>query len=337
MKEGKKMKVAVYDAKEYDREFLTGASGADRIVWSFFDFHLSEDTKESAKGHDAICVFVNDQVDTICLESFAQYGIKLIVLRCTGFNNVAIEKAHQLGISVTRVPAYSPHAVAEHAVGLLLCLNRKIHHASIRVRELNFSLNGLLGFDVYNKTVGVIGTGNIGKVFAQIMKGFGTHVLAYDVEPAPQWAKQEGVSYVPLEELLEKSDIISLHVPLLPATYRLIDEKTLQKMKKGVYLINTSRGKVIETTALIQALKSGHIGGAALDTYEEEEGIFFEDLSDKILLDDELSRLLSFPNVLITSHQGFFTREALCEIARVTVENLLRFEIKSPFLEGTQL
>lgn len=331
------MKVAVFDTKEYDKEFLLAASGSKNMTWNFFNVHLNANTMESAKGHDAVCVFVNDKLDASCLAYLAKQGIQLIALRCAGFNNVDVLKAHELGIPVTRVPAYSPNAVAEHAVGLLLSLNRKIHWAFVRIREMNFALNGLMGFDICKKTVGVIGTGKIGKVFAKIMKGFGANVIAYDVEPSPEWAKIEGISYVALEELLKNSDIVSLHVPLLPDTFHLINEKTIQKMKKGAILINTSRGKVVETSALIQALKNGQIGGVALDTYEEEEGIFFEDLSDKILLNDELSRLLTFPNVLITSHQGFFTREAMSEIARITVENLICLEKKSPFLEGTQL
>ncbi len=235
------------------------------------------------------------------------------------------------------MPAYSPHAVAEHAVALLLTLNRKIHRASNRVRELNFSLSGLVGFDLHGKTVGIVGTGKIGQIAAQIFRGFGTEVLAHDPFPAVDWAAEHAVRYVDLDTLLATSDIISLHAPLTPETLRLLNEKTIAQMKPGVFIVNTSRGKLIDTSPLIAALKSGHVGGVALDVYEEEEGIFFEDLSGQVLADDELARLLTFPNVLITAHQAFLTREALGEIARVTAANILAFEKAEPFLEGTTL
>lgn len=332
------LRVAVYDSKQYDREFLVQAIGTKNISLDFYEYHLNKDTKESAKGYDAVCIFVNDQIDAECLESFSRYGIRLVALRCAGFNNVDIESAHKFNIAVTRVPAYSPHAVAEHAVGLLLTLNRKIHRSYNRVREMNFSLKGLVGFDVAGKTVGIVGTGEIGKVFAKILKGFDAKVIAYDIEPSYDWARNLGITYSEtIEELFKQSDIISLHIPLLPSTLYLINEKTIAKMKPNVMLINTSRGKIIDTNALIEGLKNGHIGGVALDTYEEEEGVFFEDLSDKILMDDELARLLTFQNVLITAHQAFLTREALQEISRVTVDNLLRFEQKISFLSGTEL
>ncbi len=331
------MKVAVFGSKPYDKEFLTSAHGSNQIAWSFFDFPLTPETQTSAQGHVAVCAFVNDRLDAPCLEAFAQYGIQLVTLRATGFNNVDLAKAHELNIAVTRVPNYSPNSVAEHAVALLLSLNRKIHLSYARIRSMDFSLNGLIGFDICGKIAGVIGTGNIGKVFAQIMKGFGAHVIASDVMPSSEWAKQEGIRYVSTQELLSKSDIISLHVPLTKETEYLIDESTIQSMKKGAILINTSRGKVVKTSALIQALKSGHLSSAGLDTYEKEAGIFFEDLSGKNFKDEELTMLLSLPNVLVTAHQGFFTQEAMREIARVTVENLIRFKNKSPFLEGTQL
>jgi D-lactate dehydrogenase len=332
------LKVAVYDSKQYDKDFLSRASMSKNIKWNFYEFRFNRNTKESAKGHDAICIFVNDQIDEECLRTLSQYGIRLIALRSTGFNNVDIEAAHKFNIPVTRVPAYSPHAVAEHAIGLLLTLNRKIHRAYNRVREMNFSLNGLIGFDVSKKTIGVIGTGKIGKVFAKILRGFDAQVLAYDIDPSRNWAKELDITYVEtLDDLLKQSDIISLHVPLLPTTFHLINEETINKMKPGVLIINTSRGKIIDTLAIIKALKKGHISGVALDTYEEEEGLFFEDLSDKILLDDELSRLLTFPNVLITAHQAFLTKEALCEIARITVENLVRLAQKQPWLSETEL
>jgi D-lactate dehydrogenase len=276
-------------------------------------------------------------VDAGCAQQLAALGVRLVALRCAGYNNVDVEAARRAGLAVTRVPAYSPHAVAEHAVALLLALNRRLHRAYNRVRELNFSLNGLVGETLAGKTVGVIGTGRIGRIAAQIFRGFDTRVLAYDPMPAPDWAAQHGVVYSELPALLAQSDVVTLHVPLLPETKRLINARTLAQMKRGVILINTSRGKLIDTRALIQALKSGQVGGVALDVYEEEEGIFFQDLSGQVLQDDVLSRLLTFPNVLITAHQGFLTREGLSEIARVTVENLLRLESGEPFLDGTTL
>ena len=283
------------------------------------------------------CLFVNDQADRACLEALVLHGVKLIALRCAGFNNVDIAAARELGLVVVRVPAYSPHAVAEHAVALLLTLNRKIHRAFNRVRELNFSLSGLVGFDLHGKTVGIIGTGKIGSITAQIFRGFGTEVLAHDPFPAPDWAATHGVRYVGLNTLLKESDIVSLHVPLLPETHHLLNEQTFSLMKQGVFILNTSRGKLIDTGALIAALKVGHLGGVALDVYEEEQGVFFEDLSGQVLQDDELSRLLTFPNVLITAHQAFLTREALGEIARVTIANILHFETGEPLIADTPL
>lgn len=330
------LEAAVYDTKPYDREFLTAASGK-KIRWHFHEFRLSAETALAAAGARAVCVFVNDQVDAACINKLADLGVKLIALRCAGFNNVDLKAAKARNIPVVRVPAYSPHAVAEHAVALLLTLSRRTHRAYNRVRELNFSLNGLVGANIHGKTVGVVGTGKIGRIAAQIFRGFGATVLAYDPLALPDWAKQHGIRYVELPELLATSDIVSLHLPLLPETKHLINAKTLAQMKRGVILLNTSRGKLIETKALIQALKSGQVGGVAMDVYEEEEGIFFEDLSGQVLQDDQLSRLLTFPNVLITSHQGFLTQEALGEIARVTVENILKLESGGMFAEGTVL
>ncbi len=240
-------------------------------------------------------------------------------------------------MTVVRVPAYSPHAVAEHTLGLLLTLNRKIHRAYNRVRELNFSLNGLVGFDICGKTVGIIGTGKIGRITAQVFRGFDANVLAHDPFPMSDWADKHGVRYADFDTVLQSSDILSLHVPLLPETAHLLNERTLARTRPGVFIINTSRGKLIDTTALIAALKSGHVGGVALDVYEEEEGIFFQDLSGRVLLDDELSHLLMFPNVLITSHQAFLTHEALSVIAQVTTDNIVRLESGEPFLDGTTL
>jgi D-lactate dehydrogenase len=331
------IEIAVYDTKPYDREYLNRASGAERVMWRFHEFRLSAETASAASGAQAVCIFVNDNADRACLEALAALDVKLIALRCAGHNNVDLAAARTLGVAVVRVPAYSPHAVAEHAVGLLLTLNRKIHRAYNRVRELNFSLSGLVGFDICDKTVGIIGTGKIGRIAAQIFRGFEAHVVAHDPFPAPDWSKEHGVRYTDLHTLLAVSDIISLHLPLMPDTLHLLNAETMARMRPGVFLINTSRGKLIDTTALIAALKSGHIGGVALDVYEEEEGIFFHDLSGQVLLDDELSHLLIFPNVLITSHQAFLTREALGEIARVTTENIIRLVTREPFLEGTTL
>ena len=328
---------AMYDTKPYDRQYFERAAGAERIQWRFYEFRLNHETAGTAQGADVVCVFVSDRVDRPCLEALGRFGVKLVALRCAGFNNVDLPVAKALGIAVTRVPAYSPHAVAEHAVGLLLTLNRRIHRAYNRVREHNFSLNGLVGFDLFGRTVGIVGTGKIGRIAAEIFRGFGTRVLAYDPFPLPDWAKDQGVEYTELPTLLEASDIVSLHVPLLPETHHLLRAETIARMKPGAIIINTSRGKLIDTTAVIEALKSQHLGGVALDVYEEEEGIFFEDHSDHVLQDDELSRLLSFPNVLITSHQAFLTREALGEIARVTTENILKLGTAAAFLKGTKL
>jgi D-lactate dehydrogenase len=280
---------------------------------------------------------VNDLADRPTLQSLAKQGVRLVALRCAGFNNVDLVAARELGLSIVRVPAYSPHAVAEHTVGLLMTLNRKIHRAYNRVRELNFSINGLVGFDIFGKTIGIIGTGRIGQITAQIFRGFGANVIAYDPFPNSAWANTYGVRYTSLEDLFSQSDVLSLHLPLTPETKHLINSTTLARTKRGVYLVNTSRGKLIETTALIAAIKTGQVGGVALDVYEEEEGVFFHDLSGIVPQDQELSQLLIFPNVLITSHQAFLTQEALSEIARVTVENLLRFHRQEAFLEGTSL
>jgi D-lactate dehydrogenase len=328
---------AVFDTKPYDREYLAQAPGAERVAWRFHEFRLSAETAPAAKGAQVVCIFVNDQADRACLEILAALGVKLLALRCAGYNNVDLAAVKSLGLAVVRVPAYSPHAVAEHTVALLLTLNRKIHRAFNRVRELNFSLSGLVGFDLHCKTVGIVGTGKIGRITAQIFRGFGCEVLASDPFPALDWAAAHDVRYVERDTLLAASDIVSLHVPLLPETRQLLNEQTLARMKPGVFIVNTSRGKLIDTGALIAALKAGHIGGVALDVYEEEEGIFFEDLSGQVLHDDELSLLLNFPNVLITAHQAFLTREALGEIARVTAANVLQLETGNPFLAGTTL
>lgn len=328
---------AVFDTKPYDRESLQGASAGTDIEWRFLECRLSEDTAAAANGAQAVCVFVNDHVDRRCLEKLATKGVKHVALRCAGFNSVDCDAAKELGVAVTRVPAYSPYAVAEHAVALLLALNRKIPRANNRVRDLNFSLNGLVGFDLHGKTAGIFGTGKIGRVTAEILRGFGMKVLAFDPYPSPEWAKQNGVEYTDARTLAQQADVISLHTPLTPETHHAIRKETLDLMKPGVVLVNVSRGALIDTAALIEALKSGQVGGVALDVYEEEEGVFFEDLSGQILHDDELARLLTFPNVLITAHQAFLTHEALAEIARVTVANLVAFAKGQPFLEQTAL
>lgn len=329
------MQTAVFDTKPYDRESLQHAASSDKIKWLFLESRLSVETAPAARGAEAICIFVNDRADRPCLECLHSLGIKHLALRCAGFNSVDLVAAKELGLPVTRVPAYSPHAVAEHAIALLLALNRKIPRASNRVHDLNFSLNGLVGFDLYGKTAGILGTGKIGRVAAEILRGFGMRVLAYDPFPLPDWAKQHGVEYTDARTLARESEVISLHTPLTPETHHIVRRETLELMKPGSILINVSRGALIDTRALIEALKTGHLGGVGLDVYEEEEGVFFEDLSGQILQDDDLARLLTFPNVLITAHQAFLTREALAEIARVTVANLIAFAEGKPFLPDT--
>jgi D-lactate dehydrogenase len=328
----------VFDTKPYDREALKQASAGHGIEWRFLEFRLTHDTADAARSARAVCVFVNDQVDRPCLEVLASLGVELVALRSTGFNNVDVDAARKLNLTVTRVPVYSPYAVAEHAVALLLTLNRKTHRAFNRVRELNFSLNGLVGFDLYGKTAGIVGTGKIGRVTAQILRGFGMRVLAYDPFPSHDWAKQAGIEYVAtLSELLRASDVASLHTPLTPETRYTIRAETIALMKRGSVLINSSRGGLVDTKALIEGLKSGHLSGVGLDVYEEEEGIFFEDLSGDVLQDDDLARLLTFPNVLITSHQAFLTVEALADIARTTVDNISALASRGAFVEGSVL
>lgn len=331
------MRVAFYDTKPYDRDYMSAAAGAAAISWAFHDFRLTSETAGSAEGAAAVCVFVNDRLDRECLERLASFGIRHVALRCAGYNNIDLATIHRMGITATRVPAYSPYAVAEHAVALVLTLNRRIHRAYNRVREANFSLHGLVGFDLHGKTCGIIGTGRIGRVAAGIFRGFGMRVVAYDPVPSVDWAVTQGIEYLSFDELLAMSDIVSLHAPLTPATHHLLDATTIARLKPGAMLVNMSRGKLIDTTAAIAALKRGHLGGLAIDVYEEEEGIFFEDLSGQVLQDDELSRLLTFPNVLVTAHQAFLTREALAEIARVTVENLRRAGRGEPLLAGTRI
>jgi D-lactate dehydrogenase len=330
------LRTVVFDAKPYDRESL-GRAGDNEIDWRFMDFRLSAETAVAAKDARAVCVFVNDRADRAALEVLKSLGVRHVALRCAGFNSVDINAAKELGVSVTRVPAYSPYAVAEHAVALLLALNRKIPRANNRVHDLNFSLNGLVGFDLHGKTAGIIGTGKIGRVVGEILRGFGMKVLAFDPFPVPDWAAKFGIEYTDAKTLARESAVITLHVPLTPETHHIVNRETIELTTPGTIIVNVSRGALIDTKALIEALKSGHLGGVALDVYEEEEGVFFEDLSGQVLQDDDLARLLTFPNVLITAHQAFLTREALAEIARVTVENLRAFGQGNPFLAGTAL
>ena len=317
------MKIAFFSTKSYDREFFDKYVSTHEII--YFEAPLNEQTANLAAGCNAVCVFVNDKLNAGIIAELKKMGVQLIALRCAGFNNVDLAAAKDNIIKVVRVPAYSPHAVAEHAVALILTLNRKTHKAYNRVREGNFSLERLTGFDLYGKTVGVIGTGKIGETFCDIMLGFGCRVLAFDLVENKQLASK-GVDYLPIVDVFEQADIISLHCPLNEQTKHIINGQTIHMMKEGVMLINTSRGALVDTKTVVQALKTGRIGYLGLDVYEQEEKLFFNDLSENIIQDDVIMRLLSFPNVLITSHQGFFTEEALTQIAQTTLGNIDAFE-----------
>lgn len=319
------MRVAVFSTKPYDRRFLNGANPGAGHELVYLEPRLTRETAIAAAGAQAVCVFVNDELQKEVLEALAGQGIRLVALRCAGFNNVDLTAARDLAITVARVPEYSPRAVAEHTVALILTLNRKTHRAYARVREGNFALEGLLGFDLHGRTVGVVGTGRIGAAFAQIMIGFGCRVVAHDPYPDSE-CERLGVRYFELPQLLNGSDIISLHCPLTPETYHLIGSRAVAQMRSGAMLINTSRGAVIDTRAVIEGLKSGRIGSLGLDVYEEEADLFFENLSDSLIHDDVFARLLTFPNVLITGHQAFFTEEALSAIAETTMANISAFE-----------
>ena len=319
------MKVAVFSTKSFDREYFNRFNTNGKHELTYFEAPLNPKTTNLTQGFDAVCVFVNDKLDHQVLEQLKGNGVGLIALRCAGFNNVDLEAAKEHEIKVVRVPSYSPQAVAEHAVALILTLNRKTHKAYNRIRENNFSLERLTGLDIYGKAVGVIGTGQIGQIFARIMLGFGCKVLAFDLQPSTELI-EAGVFYTSFEDLLVDSDIVSLHCPLNPNTRHLLGEKEFEKMKSGAMLINTSRGGLINTTAAIHALKHGQLGYLGIDVYEQEEHLFFRDLSESIIHDDEIARLMTFPNVLITAHQGFFTREALEEITQTTLQNLSDFE-----------
>lgn len=317
-------KVAVFDAKPYDITMFNKVNRSFGFELTFHKEHLDKNNVILATGADAVCVFVNAVVDAAVINKLCSYGVKMIALRCAGFNNVDIKAAHGR-IKVVRVPDYSPHAIAEHTLALMLCLNRKIHRAYIRTRDANFSLNGFQGFDMCGKTIGVIGTGKIGKVVIGVMKGLGMNILAYDLFPDKAYAEKENIKYVSLDELYAQSDIITLHCPLTKETSYLICDQSIAKMKEGVMIINTGRGKLIHTKHLIEGLLSRKVGSAGLDVYEEEGAYFYEDRSDSIMTDDVLARLLSFNNVIVTSHQAFFTSEAMNNIAETTMQNIKDF------------
>ena len=312
------MKVAFFDTKPYDTPSFEKYGKENKITFKFYETKLNEDTAALAKGCEAVCVFVNDTVNAAVIDKLSELGVKILALRCAGYNNVDIKYAKGK-LRVVSVPAYSPYAVAEHAMALLLTSIRRVHKAFIRTRDHNFSLNGLTGFDLHGKTVGVVGTGKIGRIFINICHGFGMNVIAYDKFPA----KDSDIEYVELDELFSRSDIISFHCPLTDETYHMIDEKSIEKLKKGVVIVNTSRGALIDAEALLEGIKARKIGAACLDVYEEEANVFFQDFSGHIIADDTLARLISMPNVIVTSHQAFLTEEALSNIAETTVSNLI--------------
>jgi len=322
------MNVAVFSTKSYDRRFLEAAAGGTSHKLHFLEPRLNRETAPLADGYGAVCAFVNDRLDADVLARLAEGGVRVVALRCAGFNHVDLQAATRLGIIVVRVPAYSPYAVAEHTIGLMLALNRCLTRAYSRVRDGNFSLESLLGFDLNGRTAGVVGTGQIGSVTARLLHAFDCRVLLYDVVEN-EACRQHG-QYVPLDKLLAESDIVTLHCPLVPATHHMIDDAAIRNMKRGVMLVNTSRGALIDTQAVIAGLKSGQIGYLGIDVYEEEADLFFEDLSGQVIQDDVFTRLLTFPNVIVTAHQAFFTRDALEKIARTTIENLTAFESSGP-------
>ena len=316
------IKIAFFDTKPYDKPSFDKYGEEMGVSFKYFETKLNEDTVDLANGFDGVCVFVNDVVNARVIDRLCEMGVKVVALRCAGFNNVDMKYAYGK-VHVLRVPAYSPYAVAEHTMALLLTSIRRIHKAYIRTRDFNFSLAGMTGFDLHGKTVGIIGTGKIGRVFADICKGFGMKILAYDKYPADGFADGERVKYVTLDELFEGSDIISLHCPLTEETHHIISEESIAKCKRGVVLLNTSRGALVDSEALLAAIKSRKVGAACLDVYEEESDFFFEDFSGHILEDDTLARLISMPNVIVTSHQAFLTEEALSNIAETTVKNIV--------------
>jgi D-lactate dehydrogenase len=318
------LKIAFFDAKPYDRQSFGRANKAFNFDITYFETHLNANTVELTQGFDAVCAFVNDTIDRSVIDHLVDHDIRIIALRCAGYNNLDFEAAFGR-IHAVRVPDYSPYAVAEHAAALILSLNRKTHKAYYRVREGNFSINGLQGFDMHGRTAGVVGSGKIGRCLINILQGFGMQVLVYDPYPNQSYAREQGITFVDLPELYRRSDVISLHCPLTPETSHMINAVTIPTLKDGVMLINTGRGGLIDTKALIDGLKSGKIGAAGLDVYEEESDYFFEDRSVEMITDDVLARLLTFPNVLVTSHQGFFTHEALHNIAHTTLNNLKEY------------
>ena len=318
------MKIAVFSARPYDREFMSAANAKAAHQLCFFDAALELETCALAAGHEAVCIFVNDTADVGVLEALAAGGTRLVALRCSGFNNIDLKAAARLGLKVVRVVAYSPYSVAEHAVALLLTINRKIHRAYNRTRDSNFELDGLMGFDLHGKTVAVVGTGRIGRVFSKIMCGFGCEVLGHDKYPSAEF-EVLGARYADLAEICAKADIISLHCPLTPETHHIVNADMLSRLKRGALLINTSRGGLVETEAVVEALKSGQLGGLALDVYEQEADLFYRDWSSTVVSDDVFERLLSFPNVIVTGHQAFFTREAITTICQTTIDSLSEF------------
>ena len=318
------MKVAVFSAKRYDREFLNVANASAGHQLRYFDTPLDVESAALATGYEVVCIFVNDAANAEVLKVLAAGGTRLIALRCTGFNNVDLKTAADLGLKVVRVVTYSPHSVAEHAVSLLQAINRKIHRAYNRTRDSNFELDGLMGFDLHGKTVAVVGTGKIGCVFTKIMLGFGCEVIGYDKYPSETFLAL-GARYAEPGEIGAKADIISLHCPLTPETHHIVNADTLSRAKRGALLVNTSRGGLVDTEAAIEALKSGQLGGLALDVYEQEADLFFRDLSSTIIADDVFQRLLSFPNVIVTGHQAFFTQEAISTICETTINSVTQF------------
>jgi D-lactate dehydrogenase len=324
MKANSEVKIAFFDAKPYDIESFKTQNQSFGFDITYFPSHLTETTVPLCQGYDAICAFVNDDITADIIDHLVDYGVKLIALRSAGYNNVDLKAAH-CRIPIVRVPAYSPHGVAEHAVAMMLTLNRNTHRAFYRTRDNNFSINGLLGFDMYGKTLGIVGTGQIGRLVGNILLGFGMKVLAHDPYPNKAWAKETGVELVDLQTLYSESDIITLHCPLTPTNIHMINKETINMMKKGVMIINTGRGKLIRSEDLLEGLRSGKVGSAGLDVYEEETDYFFEDHSSSIVKDDVLARLLTFPNCLVTSHQAFFTIEAIRNIADTTLGNVQEY------------
>ncbi|HEY5618551.1 MAG TPA: 2-hydroxyacid dehydrogenase [Vicinamibacterales bacterium] len=319
------MHVAFFSTHPFDRQSFDEANATRRHDLRYFEARLGPATSMLAQGFPAVCAFVNDQLDASTLTALSAGGTRLIALRSAGFNHIDLNRAKELGLTVSRVPAYSPHAVAEHTIALILALNRKIHRAYARVREGNFALDGLLGFDLVDRTVGIVGTGKIGAIVARILTGFGCRVLAHDIAPRPE-CSEIGVEYVALDDIWTQADIITLHTPLTPDTRHMVGAKAIGRMKPGVMIVNTGRGALVDTPALIAGLKEGRIGYLGLDVYEEEEQLFFRDLSSHVIQDDVFARLLTFPNVLVTAHQAFFTREALRGISTTTLDNISAFE-----------